>query len=197
MILDNARLTGGDKLLPGEFHSVEDLLLKGDALLQNEDVSGADDLYRFALQKGKLLEAEIAAEKKRVAEEERRQAEEAMREQMRLKVRQDEEQLRKFEEEASHKVLTFGKEQPKKEHPQPQHLPTHHTVKLGETLPQIASLPEVYNETALWPLLYRANRDQIRDPKRIWPGQVLRIPRNVSKEEVAEARRYSQEKSRR
>jgi nucleoid-associated protein YgaU len=64
----------------------------------------------------------------------------------------------------------------------------------GETLPQIAAQSDVYNDLTVWPLLYRANRDQIRDPGHIWPGQVLRIPRNLSREEIAEARRYSQDK---
>jgi nucleoid-associated protein YgaU len=73
-------------------------------------------------------------------------------------------------------------------------LPVYHTVMHGETLPQIAARPDVYNDLALWPLLYRANRDQIRDPGHIQPGQVLRIPRNMSREETAEARRYGLEK---
>jgi len=66
-----------------------------------------------------------------------------------------------------------------------------HTVKRGETLPSIAALSEVYNDSGLWPLLYRSNRDQIRDPGKISPGQVLRIPRNVSREEISEAVRFS------
>jgi nucleoid-associated protein YgaU len=73
-------------------------------------------------------------------------------------------------------------------------LPAYHTVMHGETLPQIAAGPEVYSDQTLWPLLYRANRDQIRDPGHIRPGQVLRIPRIISREEIAEARRYGQEK---
>ena len=70
----------------------------------------------------------------------------------------------------------------------------YHTVKRGETLPQIAAQPDVYNDHTLWPLIYRANRDQIRDPRQIWPGQVLRIPRNIGRDDIAEARRYGQEK---
>jgi nucleoid-associated protein YgaU len=67
-------------------------------------------------------------------------------------------------------------------------------VTRGESLPFIASQPQVYGDRTLWPLIYRANRDQIRDPRHIWPGQVLRIPRNMGREDVAEARRYAQER---
>jgi nucleoid-associated protein YgaU len=66
-----------------------------------------------------------------------------------------------------------------------------YTVRRGETLPQIAARTEVYNDSSLWPLIYRANRDQIRDPKQLWPGQVLKIPRHFSRDEALEAKRYS------
>ena len=73
-------------------------------------------------------------------------------------------------------------------------VPTSYTVRRGETLPQISARTEIYNDPTLWPILYRANRDQIRDPKRLWPGQVLVIPRNFSRDEATEARRYSNKK---
>jgi nucleoid-associated protein YgaU len=72
-----------------------------------------------------------------------------------------------------------------------QPLPVAHTVKRGETLPSISGLAEVYNNPGLWPLLYKSNRDQISDPDHISPGQVLRIPRRVSREENSEALRLS------
>ena len=49
-----------------------------------------------------------------------------------------------------------------------------HVVQPGETLWQIAA--EVAGDPHLWPRLYRANRDQIVDPSRLHPGQVLSIP---------------------
>jgi nucleoid-associated protein YgaU len=60
-------------------------------------------------------------------------------------------------------------------------LPTAYTVRRGETLPQISARSEIYNDSTLWPIIFRANRDQIRDPKRLWPGQVITIPRNFSR----------------
>ena len=48
-----------------------------------------------------------------------------------------------------------------------------HVVKPGETLWQIAGH---LGDPFLWPALYRANRDQIKDPSVLYPGQVLTIP---------------------
>lgn len=49
-----------------------------------------------------------------------------------------------------------------------------HVVQPGETLWQIAAA--VTGDARDWPLLYRANRDQIKDPARLYPGQRLNIP---------------------
>jgi LysM repeat protein len=49
-----------------------------------------------------------------------------------------------------------------------------HEVKPGETLAVIASLQ--LGDSTLWPAIYLANRDQIKDPARVYPGQVLTIP---------------------
>lgn len=49
-----------------------------------------------------------------------------------------------------------------------------HEVRDGDTLATIAAL--TLGDPSLWPALYRANRDQIRDPARLHPGQRLEIP---------------------
>jgi nucleoid-associated protein YgaU len=51
---------------------------------------------------------------------------------------------------------------------------TPHEVRPGDTLTAIAA--RTLGDAALWPALYRANRDQIRDPARLYPGQKLAIP---------------------
>ena len=56
-------------------------------------------------------------------------------------------------------------------------LPATYTVKKGECLWYIAGYPEIYGNPLEWPKIYKANRDMIRDPDFIYPGQVLRIPR--------------------
>ena len=49
-----------------------------------------------------------------------------------------------------------------------------HVVRSGESLATIAE--RELGDRALWPELYRANRDRIKDPSRIFPGQELTLP---------------------
>lgn len=190
------RMEGAAQSLPKEYESISEAFEAGDRFLQGNKVEEADLFYLLALRKAELLEQTLKQEKilreevRKNAEEERRQAErqqalEALKNQLA-------EEKRKVQREAGIKI---EKALPVREKDREvRTLPQYHTVKRGETLPQIAAQPDVYGEAGLWPLLYRANRDQIRDPKRIWPGQVLRIPRNASKEDLAEARKYAQER---
>ena len=60
----------------------------------------------------------------------------------------------------------------------PRGLPTSWKVYRGESLWRIASYPEVYGTGTKWPLIHRANADQIRDPNLIYPNQVFSIPRD-------------------
>ena len=66
--------------------------------------------------------------------------------------------------------------------------PSSYTVGIGETLRVIAGKKKIYNDPYQWPLIYKANRDQIRDPHQIFVGQHLVIPRAVTIEEVRDAR---------
>ena len=49
-----------------------------------------------------------------------------------------------------------------------------YTVASGDTLSHIAKAQ--YGKASKWRAIFEANRDQIDDPDRIFPGQVLRIP---------------------
>ncbi len=60
----------------------------------------------------------------------------------------------------------------------PRGLPNVWKVWSGESLWKIASYPEVYGKGVDWPLLYRANKDSIKDPNIIYPKQVIDIPRD-------------------
>ncbi|WP_028573730.1 LysM peptidoglycan-binding domain-containing protein [Desulfonatronovibrio hydrogenovorans] len=68
-------------------------------------------------------------------------------------------------------------------------LPTSHTVVKGECLWWIAEYQQIYNDPFMWPLIYKANRDKIRNPDLIYPGQVFQIPRAFQLDEVKESRR--------
>jgi nucleoid-associated protein YgaU len=47
----------------------------------------------------------------------------------------------------------------------------------------------VYRDARLWPLIYIANRDQIKDPDLIFPGQKFKIPPIPRKETVKEEKK--------
>lgn len=49
-----------------------------------------------------------------------------------------------------------------------------YVVKAGDSLSKIAK--EVYGDAARWPEIFEANKDKIKDPDAIRPGQELRIP---------------------
>jgi len=60
----------------------------------------------------------------------------------------------------------------------PRGLPNEWKVYKGECLWRIASYPEVYDNAVKWPVIYRANKDKIKDPDLIYPNQVFEIPRD-------------------
>ena len=51
---------------------------------------------------------------------------------------------------------------------------TTYTVVKGDTLSHIAK--EHYGKASKWHAIFEANRDQIDDPDKIFPGQVLKLP---------------------
>ena len=181
-------------LLPQEYWSLLNIFEHGELNFQQGE-SNADDFYLFALQKGTLLQESLLRLKEKKAQEDKKRAaelaarveeERMLREVMEAERRQAEQERLKKEEAKKSRTAKETTEQ--KENVS--HTVTY-TVHRGETLPQIAARAEIYNTASLWPLIYRANRDQIRDPKQLWPGQVLKIPRNFTREEALEAKRYS------
>lgn len=53
---------------------------------------------------------------------------------------------------------------------------TQHRVLKGENLFEIANYESIYNEPWEWRKIFQANRDKIRNPNLIYPGQLLVIP---------------------
>jgi nucleoid-associated protein YgaU len=49
-----------------------------------------------------------------------------------------------------------------------------HEVKSGDSLSKIAK--QEYGDAAKWPLIFEANKDVLKDPNKIFPGQKLKIP---------------------
>lgn len=50
----------------------------------------------------------------------------------------------------------------------------YYTVKSGDTLSKIAK--EHYGNAMKYPVIFEANKPMLKDPDKIYPGQVLRIP---------------------
>lgn len=51
---------------------------------------------------------------------------------------------------------------------------TTYTVQKGDTLEKIAK--KVYGDTKRWPKIYKANREAIKNPNKLYPGQRLTVP---------------------
>ncbi len=61
---------------------------------------------------------------------------------------------------------------------------TSYTVARGDHLWGISSMPRIYGNPYQWPLIYKANSNQIKDADLIYPGQNLTIDRNASASEI-------------
>jgi LysM repeat protein len=71
--------------------------------------------------------------------------------------------------------------------PTPQATPQRYTVSKGDTLWGISGKQDVYGDNFQWPLIFKANRDQIQDPDVIEVGQDFNISHEFSQEDVAKA----------
>lgn len=59
-----------------------------------------------------------------------------------------------------------------------------YTVVKGDCLWNIAKKKDHYDNPFAWPIIYKANRDQIKNPDLIFPKQIFKIP-NLTDEEKA------------
>jgi hypothetical protein len=192
--LERVKREGGQSVFPTEFASTLEALRAGDDLVRQKEHEDAEQYYYLTLLKARLLEKELRQEKER-QKEVARLAEELKKAELERRAQAEAARLAQAKAEALAQKEAAEAVHKKTKSPKEQHvLVSSYTVKRGESLPLIAAQPEVYGDRNLWPLIYRANRDQISDPRHIWPGQVFRVPRNLGRDDIAEARRYAQER---
>ncbi len=107
--------------------------------------------------------------------------------------RRTEEARRQAEAAAQHKAEEEARRRAEVEARKAAERLAEYRVTAQDTLASIAALPGVYGDPLLWPLLYQGNRDQIKDPAQIFPGQTLHIPRGQLPGDLELARQKARE----
>jgi len=62
-----------------------------------------------------------------------------------------------------------------------------YVVQDGESLWHVAGQQEVYGNSYLWPLVWQANKDKVKQPYQLYKGLRLTVPAHPTVQEVAEA----------
>ena len=133
---------------------------------------------------GLTKKSRLAAAEARRKEEERRRAEAERRrreEEARLRAEEEARRLAEAERRRAEEEARLLAEEELRRHP-----PTHEVVK-GECLWRIAESEKIYSDPFQWPLIYQANRSQIKDPDLIYPKQEFQIKRDASAAETRQA----------
>ena len=178
---------------PVEYQAAHTALSDAHRAMDRADYGDARDSVEYALQHARRA-VSLAEEGK--ARLEREEAEKAIlakqaRQAEREKAQAEETQIKPETKQPAAKPAAKPAPVPT---PKPQiEMVDKYIVGEGETLWTISAHPQVYGEGLLWPLLYQANRDQIKDPRQIFPGQTLDIRRDMTSEEQEEARQRARE----
>ncbi len=202
-IVAHAYASGAAQYAPGEYQLASSALQAAEQQVKNgkhrKALRTLDLAQRYSAEALNLtieMKAQLAAEQKRVAEENRL---EELRTQRELE-RQRQADLKEKLELKKQPVPVTPRKKPAPPvvakttlPPEPPQPIAQVIVQSGENLGMLAARLDVYGDALLWPLIYKANRDQIKDPREIFPGQVFVIPRDKSKDDAEAARREAQE----
>ena len=183
--LARAEAAEAPALATEEYRAASNALRDGEALIRRKQYQLARQILPLA--ESHAQKALIRARQEQVAREQQKARE---REEQRL--REEQALLERLPPEP--KPIRPPPPSVKAPAPAPtRELPVSYRVRGGETLWTIAARKDVYADALLWPLLYQANRDQIKDPRQIYPGQTLSIPRQISDQSQQEARQRARE----
>ena len=186
---------------PVEYKAARTALSDARMAMDKADYADARDSVEYALQHARRAVSLAEEGKARLEQEEAEQAilAEQARQAERKKAQTEKTQIKPETKQPAAQPAAQPTAQPTA---QPAPVPTpkpqiemvdQYSVGEGETLWTISAQPQVYGEGLLWPLLYQANRDQIKDPRQIFPGQSLDIRRDMTSEEQEEARQRARE----
>lgn len=170
-----AYASGAPTLAPDEYQAATTALRDAENLIRYGNYDLARKVLPLAATHG--FRATFKARAERVQIDQKKKLAE---EKLRKKEEKKKAALAKIEAEkhkAAHHYLRSEKPT-KKQEDRPKL--THFEVKEKQSLWAISAMKEVYNDPLLWPAIYKANRDQIKDPRQVYPGQVLTIPRQLS-----------------
>lgn len=182
--LARAEAAEAQVLAPHEYRSASNALRDGEDLVRRKK-------YSLARQILPLAESHAHKALVKAREEQAQREQQKIREQEELQAREAAAAAR---EKAAAEKIEIASLPPKKKPAPPPAIkrplvrPAAYRVRGGETLWTIAARKDIYGDALLWPLIYQANRDQIKDPRQIYPGQSLAIPRKLSDQDKEEAR---------
>lgn len=183
--IEEARAAEAPVLAPTEYRSAQEALRSAEELIQQKKYRMAEEVLPFA--------EDYARRAMRIAEQEQANRElQTIRAQEILRSQQLPEEKPIRPTPQTKRAIT-ARPVPPPQPLKPPPPPLYYRVREGETLWTIAARREIYGDALLWPLLYQANRDQIRDPRQIHGGQTLNIPRELKESE----KRAAREKARR
>ena len=192
-LIAQARAREAESYAPPEDQAADAALRDGQRLMDRGEYGEARDAFNLAMeharravvvtQEGRAKEAADERAKRQAAEEARQAAERE-----RIKAEEKARLAAAKAAEAKRRPAPPKPAAPLEPGPEPVKQVQDYMVGEGETLWTIAAQESVYNDALLWPLLYQANRDQIKDPRQIFPGQVLSIRRDLTPQDIEEAR---------
>ncbi len=187
------------RYLPDEWGLLRDAWQKLDEAERTRDRLAATRWFSYVMQKSLLIE-DMIAEKKKEEEKER-----LRKEQERKRI--SEKTVQEIKDKPQETVISEPQKEvvavPKRKktiadvrYKIEKRFPSFYTVSDdGETLEEIAAMPAIYNDRYYWPLIYKFNRNQVGDPKRLYKGQILKIPRNITLEDIYRAREEAKAKT--
>jgi len=191
--LAQAYAAGAKDLAPEEYKAGASALKDAEYLISRGKYGQAREILPLAA--SHAFRAKFKAWEERAHQEQEVQRQKQREEEASQKT--PKEALAKLKEESPKPAPAPAPPKPALTKPKPQPPPTpqlaNYQVIDGETLSTISARKEVYGDALLWPILYKANRDQIKDPRQIYPGQTLTIPRAISEVEKEEARTKARE----